>query len=88
MKCFNKREEVGLEKYDQIKYLKKTKARVAHQCHMCNGTIEPGEYYYAETEKNKFLHSLHAKRFCSRCYEEYGDQLLSIKKQTKHEINN
>jgi len=72
-----------LGKYNQIKYLKKTKARTVHQCDMCNGTIEPGEYYYAETQKDKFLHSLHAKRFCSRCYEKYGDRLLSIKTEKK-----
>jgi len=53
---------------------------------MCDGTMEPGEYYYAETQKDKFLYSLHAKRFCSKCYEEYGNQLLSIEAKKRREI--
>jgi len=74
---------VDLGKYGQTKYLKKTKARTVHQCNQCNSTIEPEEYYYAETQKDKFLHSLHAKHFCSKCYEKFGDQLLSIKRKRK-----
>jgi len=70
-----------LRKYNQIEYLKKTKARTIHECDMCKGTIEPGEYYYAETQKDKFLHSLHAKSFCSKCYEKYDNRLLSMKRE-------
>jgi len=77
-----------LGKYDQNKYLKKTKARTVHQCNQCNCTIEPEEYYYAETQKDKFLQSLHAKRFCSKCYEKFGDQLLSIKRKRKQRALN
>ena len=75
-------------KYDQIKYLKKTKARTAHQCDMCNRAIEPREYYYAETLKDRFLHSLHAKHFCSKCYERYGDELLFMKRRRKQRTLN
>ena len=64
-----------LGKYDQNKHLKKTKARTFQKCDVCNGTIEPREY--VETEKDKFLHSLHAMRFCSECYEKDNAQLLS-----------
>ena len=74
-------------RYDRIKYLKKTKARTVHHCDRCSDLIEPGEYYYAETQKDRFLHSLHAKRFCSKCYEEYGNQLLSIKGKKEHGIS-
>jgi len=76
-----------LGKYDQTRYLKKTKARTEHQCDMCNKLIEAGEYYYAENQKDIFLYSLHAKRYCSECYGKYGDQLLSMKKSKKHRIN-
>jgi hypothetical protein len=76
-----------LGKYDQAKYLKKTKARAVHQCNMCNGAIEPGKYYYAETQKDRFLHSLNAECFCSKCYEKYGDQLLFIRRNKKRETN-
>jgi protein-arginine kinase activator protein McsA len=72
-----------LGKYDQNKYLKKTKARVSHQCDLCNSTIESTDFYYAETQNDKFLHFLHAKCFCSKCYEKFGDRLLSIKRKRK-----
>jgi protein-arginine kinase activator protein McsA len=76
-----------LGKYDKTKYLKKKKARTVHQCNQCNRTIEPEEYYYAETQKDNFLQSLHAKHFCSECYEKFGAQLLSIKRKRKqHEL--
>jgi len=72
-----------LGKYDQIRYLKKTKARTLHKCDMCNETITSGEYYYKETQKDKFLHSLNAKCFCSKCYNKYGERLFSIEKEKK-----
>jgi len=68
-------------KYDQTKHLKKTKARTLHKCNTCNGKIDAGEYYYVETQKDKFLHSLHAKRFCFKCYEKHGDRLLIIERE-------
>ena len=73
-------------KYNQTKYLKKTKARTVHQCDMCNGIIEPEEYYYVETQRDRFLHSLHAKHFCSKCYEKHGNQLLEIGRKRRPEI--
>jgi len=75
-----------LGKYDGTRYLKRTKARAVHHCDRCNDLIEPGEYYYAETQKDRFLHSLHAKRLCSECYEKDGNQLLSTKAKKKREI--
>jgi len=72
-----------LRKYNQNKYLKKTKARTSHQCYLCDKKIEPSDYHYVETQKDKFLHSLHAKHFCSNCYQKFGDQLLSLKRKKK-----
>jgi len=51
-----------MSKYNDFKYLKKTKARVNHICSNCGEEINPGSYYYAESIKDKFLHSLHAKK--------------------------
>jgi hypothetical protein len=42
-------------KYDELKYLKKTKARVNHHCNQCGVTIVAGDYYYRETEEDRFL---------------------------------
>jgi len=63
-------------KYSNLKFLKKTKARVNHICSKCGKKIESGSFYYAETIKDKFLHSLHAKKFCVECYEKFGDKLI------------
>ena len=65
-------------KYDSLKFLKRTKARVVHRCDKCGKLINPGEFYYAETLKDKFLHTLHNKKFCESCYKKYGDSLLNI----------
>lgn len=64
-------------KYDQLKYLKKTKARVNHACDKCGREIESNSFYYKETVGDKFLHSLRAKKFCAECYEKFGDRLMN-----------
>jgi len=68
-------------KYDHLRYLKKTEARTTHRCDLCNALVEPREYYYVETIDDKFLHSIHAKRFCPECYEKHGEQLLDLKEE-------
>jgi len=54
-------------KYNQLKYLKKTKARVNHICSKCEKEIELGSFYYAERFRDKFLHTIYPKRFCAEC---------------------
>ncbi len=66
-------------KYNNLKILRKTKARTHHICQKCGREILPTESYYREHIEDKFLHSLHAKKFCSSCYEKCGDNLLSLK---------
>ena len=66
-------------KYDT--YLKKVKARTIHKCMLCNEIINPGEFYFRETNVDKFLQSLHAKKFCLKCYDKYGNTLLKIGKR-------
>lgn len=75
-------------KYNALKILKETKARTHHICHRCGEEISPGKTYYREHIEDKFLHSVHAKKFCSSCFERYGDKLLSLKaKTTRPEIS-
>ena len=59
-----------MSKYNHLKFLKKTKARVKHQCYQCGQLISAGEFYYAEKLKDRFLHSLHLKKICEKCYGE------------------
>jgi uncharacterized protein with PIN domain len=74
-------------KYNPLKYLKKTKARTTHQCNYCGSIISPQEYYFRETMQNKFLQSLHARIFCSNCYEKYGENLVKMKKTLSQRLN-
>jgi len=39
-----------------------------------------GETYYREYIEDKFLHSLHAKKYCSSCHEKHGKDLLLNKR--------
>ena len=75
-------------KYDELKYLKKTKARVNHQCNQCEVTIVAGDYYYRETEEDRFLQSLHARSFCTRCYEQFGTSMLKKGKDKRRIVEN
>ncbi|MCK4781497.1 hypothetical protein KAS79_01035 [Candidatus Parcubacteria bacterium] len=59
-----------MSKYDNLKFFKKTKARISHACMKCRGQINTGDFYYAKNIKDKFLHSLHRKKLCDKCYEE------------------
>lgn len=70
-------------KYNNLKILKEAEARSFHVCDNCGEQISPGEIYYREHVENKFLHSLHAKKYCSSCFEKYGDGLLSMAKSKK-----
>ena len=72
-------------KYDSKKRLKKTKSRISHVCYNCGNNISPTEIYYREHIDDTFLHSLHAKKYCSSCYEKLGDTLLSLKVKCPHQ---
>lgn len=69
-------EKRTLGKYDHLKVLKETRARVSHVCSRCGGQISPGDTYYREHIEDKFLHTLHAKKYCGACYGQYGEELL------------
>ena len=57
-------------KYDDLKILKRTKARTNHFCNKCGTAININEFYYAEVLKDKFLHTLNRKKFCEKCYRD------------------
>ena len=65
-----------MSKYDHLKVLKATRARTSHRCDRCGAEIAKRETYYREHIEDRFLHSLHAKKYCSQCYEQLGDELL------------
>lgn len=68
-------------KYDNLRILKRTKARTSHICNKCGKEIEPGEFYYRECINDAFLHTLHAKKYCLSCYEKYGNRLITDRKR-------
>jgi len=70
-----------MSKYDSLKYLKRTKSRTFHKCSNCDKEINPGDIYYKETIDDRFLHGLHAKKYCEDCYNKHGDNLLKQKQQ-------
>ena len=45
------------------------KARADHVCSVCGNTMKPGEVYYQQGPKDRFLQFLHAKKICLKCYE-------------------
>ncbi len=65
-----------MSKYDSLKVLKRTNARVNHFCSLCGQGISKGELYFREHIADKFLHSLHARKFCVTCFEKHGERLL------------
>lgn len=63
-------------KYNHLKFLKKTKARVNHECSKCGKEIEAGSFHYAEKLQDRFLNIPYSKKFCAECYEKFGEKLL------------
>lgn len=68
-------------KFDNLKTLKQARARIAHLCSKCGTSISPGEDYYKEHIEDRFLHDLHAKKFCVGCFEKHGESLLRGRKE-------
>jgi hypothetical protein len=51
----------------------------------CGASILPGETYFRETIADRFLHSLHSRVFCRRCYDMEGEALLSCREELKRD---
>lgn len=69
-----------MSKYDSVP-LKPVKATKQFICYNCNSNINPKEIYHMQ--KDEFLQTLSNKRFCAKCFEKEGQNLLSIKKLKK-----
>jgi hypothetical protein len=57
-----------MSKLDDLKILKRTKARTNHLCSKCGAVVNVNDFYYTEALKDKFLQSLHGKKYCEKCY--------------------
>lgn len=69
-----------MSKYDIIP-IKPHKARVEHLCHICDKLIKKGEIVCYQ--RDRFLQNIRRKKFCEKCFEKYGQNLLTIKKKDK-----
>ena len=57
-------------------HLVKTTSKSPEVCTNCNKTIIPGNAIHLEEGVNEHLHSLLARRFCSKCYAKFGEPAL------------
>jgi len=58
-----------MSKYDALKFLKETKARLPHACESCGKEIKKGEIYYRESIGRVNAPGIRLKKFCRKCYE-------------------
>jgi len=69
-----------MSKYDSLKVLKKTKARIDHICENCARLIAAGESYYSlELSGRVHYPGFHRKAFCGECHGKFGEELLNMK---------
>ena len=59
----------------QTRLIKKV-ASDSKVCTSCDKQIIKGEVYHLEEGKDKHIHSLLARNFCSDCYAKYGEKKL------------
>ena len=67
-----------MSKYNSIKFLKKTRARISHVCYKCRKEIKKGEIYYSESIGRINAPGIKLNKFCRICYEQQGDNLLAL----------
>jgi hypothetical protein len=61
-----------MSKYDALKFLKETRARIAHACDSCRAEIEKGEIYYCESIGKVNAPHIRLRKFCRNCFEKEG----------------
>jgi hypothetical protein len=66
-----------VSKYNSLKFLKETKARVLHFCDNCDQEIQKGEIYYRESIGMVNAPGIKLKKYCNNCNEKHGDKLLA-----------
>ena len=67
-----------MSKYDNLKFLKETKARNSRVCDKCGQIIESGQIYRKESVGKVNAPGLKLRGFCAKCYQEYGDKLIAV----------
>ncbi len=65
-----------MSKYDSLKFLKETKARISHICDKCGQQIKAGEIYYPESIGKVNAPRIKLNKFCDNCFQNYGNDLL------------
>lgn len=66
---------MNMSKYNSIKFLKETKARISHICNGCGEEIKSGEIYYPESIGRINAPGIKLKKFCYKC----GKKILNAK---------
>ena len=56
-----------MTKYESLKFLKETKARIAHICCSCGTEIRTGEIYYAESIGKVNAPGIRLEKYCYDC---------------------
>ena len=67
-----------MSKYENLKFLKETKARIPHTCDNCGIEINKGEVYYPESIGRVNAPGFKLRKFCKNCFETYGEKLLAV----------
>lgn len=62
-----------MSKYNSLRFLKETKARILHVCDKCGEKIKNGEVYYSENIGKVNAPGIRLKKFCYKC----GKELVS-----------
>ena len=65
-----------MNKYNALKFLKETKARIPHACDNCGKEIKKGEVYYPESIGRVNVPGIKLRKFCNPCYAKHGGKLL------------
>ena len=67
-----------MSKYNSLKFLKETKARISHTCDKCGYEIKKGEIYYPESIGRVNAPGIKLRKFCTNCYAKHGEKLLAV----------
>ena len=67
-----------MSKYDDLKFLKETKARFSYTCNKCGKEINKGEIYYPESIGRVNAPGIKLRKFCKKCYKKQGEKLLEF----------
>lgn len=66
-----------MSKYDSLKFLKETRAKIPHTCDRCGKVIAAKEIYYPESIGRVNAPHIKLKKFCKKCFKKYGNKLLT-----------